>query len=241
MVAIETSGAAGSVAVFDGERLVAERDQGEANAHGERILPLLDLALRDVGWKAADVERWAVGVGPGSFTGIRVGLALVKGIVIATGAELVGVASLDALADGLDATEGADDGSRMSTEATTPPGGARAVASLVPAGRGEVFVQVRLRGRIVFGPAHVRVGSVAETIADAVGDAHVVAAGEVAGTVDWGDRPVSVMTGAPHDFARASTVGRVALRRVASAPDTVEPVYVRPPEITVPKIKRLVV
>jgi tRNA threonylcarbamoyl adenosine modification protein YeaZ len=221
MVAVETSGAVGSVAVFEGDSLIAQREQGEHNAHGERILPLLDAVLRDVGWRAGIVDRWAVGVGPGSFTGIRVGLALVKGIVVATGAELVGVASLDAVAAGRE--------------------GSGAVAALLPAGRREVFLQVKLGERTVIEPVHVRIESAAERIGEVVATANVVVVGEVARTVDWssfGER-VSLATAEPNDFARASAVGRLAFCRASRAPDMLEPVYVRPPEITMPKVKRL--
>jgi tRNA threonylcarbamoyl adenosine modification protein YeaZ len=220
MVAVETSGSIGSVALFDGEDLVAEAEQSVPNAHGERVLPLIDELLRAAGWAAADVERWGVGVGPGSFTGIRVGLALVKGIVIATGAELVGVSSLDALGVGL--KEDA------------------AIATLLPAGKGEVFVRVRFGEQVWIEPSHVSLGSIAATIAAATGAAPVVVAGEVARAVDWtslGAR-VSLETNAPHDFARASAIGRLARELDASALDVVEPVYVRPPEITMPKAKR---
>jgi tRNA threonylcarbamoyladenosine biosynthesis protein TsaB len=221
MVAVETSGPIGSVALFDGEKLVAEAAQSVPNAHGERVLPLIDELLRAAGWAAVDVERWGVGVGPGSFTGIRVGLALVKGIVIATGAELVGVSSFDALGAGL--------------------GDDTAVATLLPAGKGEVFVRMRLRAQICIEPSHLSVGSVAATIAAAAeAAAPLVVAGDVARTVDWtclGTR-VALETNAPHDFPRASAVGRLAMGRDASAVDVVEPVYVRPPEITMPKSKR---
>jgi tRNA A37 threonylcarbamoyladenosine modification protein TsaB len=149
-----------------------------------------------------------------------VGLALVKGIVIATGAEIVGVSSLDALGIGL--------------------GEQGAIATLLPAGKGEVFVRVRSGEQVCIAASHVSLDSIATTIAAAIGAEAVVVAGEVARTVDWtslGTR-ISLETNAPHDFSRASAVGRLAMGLDATAVDVVEPAYVRPPEITTPRAKR---
>ena len=98
IVAVETSTRFGTVAAWEGGRVLVEREESVHNAHGESLLPLVDRTLAEVGWAPSTIGRWAVGVGPGSFTGIRVGIATVKGVELATGAEIVAVTSLEALA-----------------------------------------------------------------------------------------------------------------------------------------------
>jgi tRNA threonylcarbamoyladenosine biosynthesis protein TsaB len=219
LAAIDTSTALGSVALFDGDALVAEDSQRVSNAHGESLLPMVSALFARAGWAPGDVVRWGVGVGPGSFTGVRIAVATAKGVAIATGAELVGVTSLDALAFGL------------------PADAAELVASVIEAGRGEVFVQVRRGETLVLEPSHVRTEEVGATVAAAAAGGRVVVAGEAASGIDWSPlgELVRLVTAPPHDLPRAVAVGRIARARAAEDADTLEPVYVRPPEITMPK------
>jgi tRNA threonylcarbamoyladenosine biosynthesis protein TsaB len=217
LAAIDTSTALGSVALFQDGELVAERSQRVSNAHGESLLPMVAALFAETGWTPADVARWGVGIGPGSFTGVRIAVATAKGIAIATGARLVGVTSLDALAHGIDAD---------------------LVASVLAAGKGEVFVLARRGGQLVLAPSHVRLAEVGEVLAGALGSsAAIVVAGEDAAGLDLsalGSR-VTLAAAPPHDLPRASIIGRIALSREPDDTDALEPLYVRPPEITMPR------
>src|SRR5579872_4719813 len=220
LAAIDTSTALGSVALFDGERLVAEDARRVSNAHGESLLPMVASLFERTGWAPADVGRWAVGVGPGSFTGARIGVATVKGIVLATGAEVVGVTSLDAVTYGL-----GDD--------------AALVVGVVGAGRQEVFAQARLGDALVLEPSHWRGPDLVARLADLAPAGRVVVAGQAAVGIDWsalGAR-VALALEPPHDEPRASSIGRIALGRRSDDADSLEPLYVRPPEITMPKAR----
>ena len=103
LVAIDTATELGSIALFEDGELVVEESRRVSNAHGEALLPMLASALDRRGVAPADVHTWAVDLGPGSFTGVRIGVATAKGIALATGARVVGVCSLDVLLEGVTA------------------------------------------------------------------------------------------------------------------------------------------
>ncbi len=100
LAAIETSGAIGSVALVEDNRTVAHRSFEHGAHHGRELVPTLKELFQRVGWKPGkDLDLLAVDVGPGSYTGLRVGIACAKTISYLTGVPLVGVVSLDALAE----------------------------------------------------------------------------------------------------------------------------------------------
>ena len=98
VLAVETSTLAGGVALIDGDRLVAEYLLDVSVTHSERLLGAIDTVMTDAGWAPADLQGLAVAVGPGSFTGLRVGLSTVKGLALALGIPVAAVPTLDAMA-----------------------------------------------------------------------------------------------------------------------------------------------
>ena len=99
ILGIDTSTLRASLAVIDGGELVCERES-EVRTHSERIIALIDEVLGVAGVAIADLEGVAVGAGPGSFTGLRIGMATAKGLCYAAGKPLWAVSSLAALALG---------------------------------------------------------------------------------------------------------------------------------------------
>ena len=96
ILAFDTSTAACTAALFDGDgHCVARRDELIGRGHAERLVPMIAELL-----DGRTAERILVGVGPGSFTGIRVGIAAAHGLAIGWGAELAGMSSLALLAAG---------------------------------------------------------------------------------------------------------------------------------------------
>lgn len=103
ILALDTSSRRGSVALLEGSspadaRICAYRCHDVENEHAERMLGMFSCALEDAGWSKHDVEKIAVGVGPGSFTGVRIGIALAQGLMLGLKIPGVGVGSLAALA-----------------------------------------------------------------------------------------------------------------------------------------------
>jgi tRNA threonylcarbamoyladenosine biosynthesis protein TsaB len=97
-LAIETSGRAGSLAIAEGGRVLAEEQFSHGLKHAAGIVPIIDRLCQSRGWKPADVEEIYVSAGPGSFTGLRVGITVAKTLAFATGARVVAVPSVDVLA-----------------------------------------------------------------------------------------------------------------------------------------------
>ncbi len=97
-LALDSAGLTCSVAVSVGEEVVAKARIDTMHGQAEALLPLVDKAMREVGQVPAALDLVVATVGPGSFTGIRAGLAAARGIALATGARLIGVTSFDAVA-----------------------------------------------------------------------------------------------------------------------------------------------
>jgi tRNA threonylcarbamoyl adenosine modification protein YeaZ len=91
----------------EGGRVIAEKHYEEANRHAERLLPLVMQLLAEAAWPKSSIDRIGVGVGPGSFTGLRVGIGLANGMALGLRRPLVGVGSLRAMAHAGPAAAGA--------------------------------------------------------------------------------------------------------------------------------------
>jgi tRNA threonylcarbamoyladenosine biosynthesis protein TsaB len=142
ILALDTSSAGGSAAVVrtrgprDDDAIVIERAGDVSRTPGERLPSELMAVLRDAGLALQDVEGFAVAVGPGSFTGLRVGIATIQGLALARGKAVTPVSTFEALAWPL-------------------RGASRdAIATWVDAQRGEVFATLfAADGRTVLAPS----------------------------------------------------------------------------------------
>ena len=98
VLALETSGDVGSAAVRLPDGTVVERGFPEGTSHGTGLLPACEALLEETGHAVSEVELVAVSLGPGSFTGLRVGVAAAKGLAFGLGCDVLGVSTLDVLA-----------------------------------------------------------------------------------------------------------------------------------------------
>lgn len=164
---IETSTPTGSVALVENQRVVYRLEHDEPSAHAERILPLVGRCLAEAGWRRGDLERIAVGIGPGSFVGLRVGIALAQGLGLGLAIPVLGVGSLQSLAH---AVPGAEGGSRL---------------ALLDARRDELFAAAYAAdGRELLAPEAVPRERARELVLRLGADVLVV--GNVAASVDLG-------------------------------------------------------
>ena len=111
VLAIDTALEACSAAVFDtGSRIAASETRAMARGHAEQLMPLIARVMTEAGLEFADLDRIAVTTGPGSFTGLRVGLSAARGIALAAGKPAIGLSTLAGFAAPLIA---ADDGTQV--------------------------------------------------------------------------------------------------------------------------------
>jgi tRNA threonylcarbamoyladenosine biosynthesis protein TsaB len=97
-IALETSGMFGSIALVEDRRVVVEEEFPQGFKHAAGIISLIDRLTHSRGWSPADVSQVYVSSGPGSFTGLRVGITVAKTLAFSLGAKLVAVPSTAVLA-----------------------------------------------------------------------------------------------------------------------------------------------
>jgi tRNA threonylcarbamoyladenosine biosynthesis protein TsaB len=217
VLAFDTALGACSVAVAEDARILVAEQRLQQQGQAEALLPLIETVLRAAGLSFGDLELIAVTIGPGTFTGLRIGLAAARGLRLASGLPLVGVSTLEALAEGVPAAARSG----------------RALLSVIDARRGEVYAQAfdadltplgcpqlldhaGAAGLLPPGPA-VLVGSGAHLLATRLGGRDLIA------------------PGGPDNPAPAA-IAAVALRRgfppAGSPPPS--PLYLRAPDARLP-------
>lgn len=217
LLAIESATADASVALLRGDAVVAERMAPADRPASESLLPTVLALLDEAGVALAALDAFAVSIGPGSFTGLRVGVATVKGLAFGAAQPVVPVPTLAALAS----RAGRDDA---------------CVAGVLDARRDEVYAAIHDGdGAARFGPTVVRAPALADALASHAGVRPIAVVGDGVAVVEaelaarFGARVAFVPPpdGAPHAVA----VGRLAQRLLAAGRGTsaasVAPVYVQ--------------
>jgi tRNA threonylcarbamoyladenosine biosynthesis protein TsaB len=222
VLTIDTSTRIGTVSAVDGEQVLCALESTEQTRHAERLLDLVKDVLEAAAWTLRDVELLACGMGPGSFTGVRVAMATAKGLCAAASLPLVGVVTLAAMA-----------------HAARTSAGPGPMAPLLDAKKGEVFAAAYdAAGELLAEPVHVPVASAQAWVAALLSRApELQVCGEIAATLDLGAVPV--IRNPLCDLPCASAIAAVAQEAWSRSPcsqlHVLEPLYVRPPDIHLPK------
>ena len=106
ILAFDSTAKVASCAVIDDGRLLSVYNIDNGLTQSELLLPMAEDILKSLGLKFSDIDAYAVSVGPGSFTGVRIGVSLVKGLAFSRNIPCIEVSTLDALAENLSGLEG---------------------------------------------------------------------------------------------------------------------------------------
>jgi len=248
VLALDTTTRRGSSALLRGGALLDSETGDAARTYGERLPGDLIRLLERQGLRIQDIDLFAVAAGPGSLTGMRIGIATMQGFAMANGRRMVGVSTLDALVRS--AELGArGEGRGVSVTRTrvglplTPYPSPLFLAAWLDAQRGEVYSALYRDGTLVDGPTAEKPVVALTRWSSLVGSADVVFVGDGAQAYE------SAITGA---FPNASIVAEVpplapavgqlaaeaAVRNEAVDPGAVRPIYVRRPDVELARDRR---
>jgi len=157
ILAIDTCLGACGVAVGTGDDILAHQCEPMTRGHQERLAPMVQSVMRSAGLAFTDLTSLAVTVGPGSFTGLRVGLAFAEGLALALDVRCAGVDTLTAMA------------AKVATK--TP------IAAVIDAGRGRVYLGLYQSGAQIVGPRSLSLESATRLINDTFPAAALTLAG----------------------------------------------------------------
>ena len=105
ILSIETAGNICAVAVTEDDKLIKEEILNDGNTHSVKLMPLLDKLLSEADTKISDIDLFACDIGPGSFTGIRIGVSTIKAFMDVTNKKALGISSLEILAENIEENE----------------------------------------------------------------------------------------------------------------------------------------
>jgi tRNA threonylcarbamoyladenosine biosynthesis protein TsaB len=215
-LAIETSGNIGSIALSEESGVVAEEQFPHGLKHAAEILPIIDRLCRARGWGPRDLEHLYVSAGPGSFTGLRIGITLAKTLAFATGVKLVAVPTLHVLAQ-------------------NAPSEASSLIIVLDAKRDQIFTarfERRQNDWREVEPAHL--DSLTAMLQRAPPPMHLLGEGIPYHEKFIPDEPGIIVTPPELWRARASAVAKLGAELAGngqfSDPDRLTPIYIRLPE-----------
>jgi tRNA threonylcarbamoyladenosine biosynthesis protein TsaB len=235
LLGLDTSTAASAACVLrsDGEVFEVAPKPAALSArpaHARELMPAVAAVMERAGLGYGDLEAIAVGVGPGTFTGLRIGIATARALASANGLELKPVSSLAALAAGIEAE--AAGATREATGAARAGAGSRSLLPVIDAKRGEVFAaEYALGGGRRWGPLALSPEELGERAQ--AGPEPILAAGD--GSIRFRGVLEAAGISVIPDDSRAHVVRALHVCRLAAGvpgltPQAVLPDYLRPPD-----------
>ena len=225
-LALDSAGLACSVAVSLGEEVVAEEHIDTMHGQAEALLLLVDKAMRVAGQVPAALDLVVATVGPGSFTGIRAGLAAAHGIALATGARLLGVTSFDAVAV---------------PAATSDRSETRFLLVALESRREDLYIQFfDPHGEALREPAAIMPASFRGAVAATIGAKPLLVAGDAAqrAAAALAQRPATAVLEGSAPGAVGTLRAGLRLLRLGTAPKAPRPLYLRFPDVTLSDIRQ---
>ncbi len=224
VLALDTTSRTGSVAVVQDGRVLAELTGDPRRTHGERLPAALMNALEAAAVPLRDVTLLAVAAGPGSFTGLRVGIASMQGLATATGLRIVPVSALEALA-------------------TIPDADESLIAAWIDAQRGQVFAALFARGAPdpLMPPSSLPPSETIALWSDRLAGRSTTFVGD--GAVRYASaikEQLGAAATVPQDAPPlAAAIGRIAAQHPERAvlPHAIVPIYIRRPDAELARLK----
>jgi tRNA threonylcarbamoyladenosine biosynthesis protein TsaB len=215
-LAFDTSSKTASVAILRDEAVIYDAVMNTGRNHSEVLLPAIDEACTHVGVKISAIDLFACTLGPGSFTGLRIGISTLKGLMIATGKPAVGISTLEALALNAGQTD-------------------KTIGAMLDAGRGQVYLAyyqydqdgslIQLTAEKAMSPENVKDHNEQDVIY--VGDGAIRYADILRGVLSEKNHIVED----EYQYIHASSVGRLGIEKYRSQTllplEKCVPVYLR--------------
>lgn len=214
ILALSTTTARGSAAILDHGLVAAQSSYEDEMMHAERIIGTIEGVCAFAGTPREELDAIACDIGPGSFTGVRVGLATAKGICLGLGVPLLPVGSLEAMA---------------AAAFAVLPATINAVSPVIDAKRGEIFIATFHRAGSTVAPAFMQGDAAKEHLDELAADDHRFL-GRAAVDFQLGEQ---LFRFPACDLPSAEWIARLAAEHESAPPlETIEPHYVRGPDAT---------
>lgn len=210
ILAMDTSSLTATVAVLTDEKLLGEFSVSNKLTHSQTIMPMTDTLLKTASMKIKDIDVFAVSIGPGSFTGLRIGMATAKTFAQALDKPIIGVSSLEAIAQNFSFTHSV-------------------ICPILDARRNEVYNALYKSGKEIISPRALHIDELLNELKDEsvifAGDGVLIHKDKILQNANWCAAPQHLL------LPKASSLAYAALKRAQNNDFddlyNLDPIYLR--------------